>query len=55
MRVWLTGMTNEGNENDLRDLIEPIKNDFHGLIFESTIWENKCGWEAGETIDTELE
>tara|TARA_R100000231_G_scaffold7777_1_gene10681 strand:- start:6563 stop:7402 length:840 start_codon:yes stop_codon:yes gene_type:complete len=33
MRVWLTGMTNEGNENDLRDLIEPIKNDFHGLIW----------------------
>jgi hypothetical protein len=38
------------------DWIVALGNDgFHGLIFESTVWENKSGWEAGETIDTELE
>jgi hypothetical protein len=33
MRIWLTGMTSNGNEEDLRELIDPIKDDFHGLIW----------------------
>ena len=33
MRLWLIGVTNEGHEEDLRELIEPIKHDFHGLVW----------------------
>jgi|TARA_R100001082_G_scaffold54453_1_gene29748 hypothetical protein len=33
MSVWLIGITTEGHEEDLRQLIEPIKNDFDGLIW----------------------
>lgn len=33
MRLWLIGMTSEGHEEDLRELIDPIKDDFHGLIW----------------------
>jgi len=33
MRIWLTGITSKGNEEDLRELIDPIKDDFHGLIW----------------------
>tara|TARA_B100000524_G_scaffold293954_1_gene168658 strand:+ start:178 stop:462 length:285 start_codon:yes stop_codon:yes gene_type:complete len=31
------------------------ENEWGGLNFESWVWENVSGWEAGETIDTELE
>ena len=33
MRIWLIGITSEGHEEDLRQLIEPIKNDFDGLVW----------------------
>ena len=33
MRLWLIGVTNEGHEKDLRELIEPIKDDFDGLVW----------------------
>ena len=33
MRIWLTGMTSKGHEKDLKELIEPIKNDFNGLVW----------------------
>ena len=33
MRLWLIGVTNEGHEEDLRELIEPIKHDFDGLVW----------------------
>ena len=31
------------------------ENEWGELNFESWVWENISGWEAGETIDTELE
>jgi hypothetical protein len=33
MRLWLIGITTEGHEKDLRELIDPIKEDFDGLIW----------------------
>ena len=33
MKLWLIGITTEGHEQDLRELIEPIKDDFDGLIW----------------------
>ena len=33
MKLWLIGITTEGHEKDLRELIEPIKQDFDGLIW----------------------
>ena len=33
MKIWLIGITSEGHEEDLRDLIEPIKNHFDGLVW----------------------
>jgi len=33
MKVWLIGITNEGHLDDLRELIEPIKDHFDGLVW----------------------
>tara|TARA_B100000963_G_scaffold67137_2_gene55268 strand:+ start:53342 stop:54181 length:840 start_codon:yes stop_codon:yes gene_type:complete len=33
MKLWLTGVTTKGHEQDLKELIEPIKNDFDGLVW----------------------
>ena len=33
MKLWLIGITAQGHEQDLRELIEPIKDDFDGLIW----------------------
>tara|TARA_Y100001937_G_scaffold53658_1_gene74041 strand:+ start:46453 stop:47289 length:837 start_codon:yes stop_codon:yes gene_type:complete len=33
MKLWLIGITTEGHEKDLRELIDPIKGDFDGLIW----------------------
>ena len=33
MKLWLIGITTEGHEKDLRELIEPIKHDFDGLVW----------------------
>ena len=33
MKLWLIGITTQGHEQDLRELIEPIKDDFDGLIW----------------------
>ena len=33
MKLWLIGITNEGHENDLRELLEPIKEHFDGLVW----------------------
>jgi len=33
MKLWLIGITTHGHEQDLRELIEPIKEDFDGLIW----------------------
>ena len=33
MRVWLIGITTKGHKEDLQELIEPIKDHFHGLIW----------------------
>jgi len=33
MKLWLIGITSRGNEEDLRELIEPIKDHFDGLIW----------------------
>ena len=32
-KLWLTGLTSEGNSDQLKELIDPIKNDFDGLIW----------------------
>ena len=33
MRLWLIGITTEGHKEDLEELIEPIKDDFDGLVW----------------------
>ena len=33
MKLWLIGITTEGHEKDLRELIEPINHDFDGLVW----------------------
>ena len=33
MKLWLIGITTQGHGQDLRELIEPIKDDFDGLIW----------------------
>ena len=33
MKLWLIGVTTEGHEQDLKELIEPIKNNFDGLVW----------------------
>ena len=33
MKFWLTGITNEGNKENLQELIEPIRQYFDGLIW----------------------
>ena len=33
MKLWLTGMTNAGNGNHLKELIEPIKKYFDGMVW----------------------
>ena len=33
MKIWLTGLTSKGREQDLRELIEPIKDKFDGLVW----------------------
>jgi hypothetical protein len=33
MKLWLIGITTEGHKEDLQELIEPIKDDFDGLIW----------------------
>ena len=33
MKIWLIGVTDKGNIDKLKQLIEPIKADFDGLIW----------------------
>ena len=33
MKLWLIGITTEGHQEDLKQLIEPIKKDFDGLVW----------------------
>ena len=32
-KLWLIGITTEGHKQDLQELIDPIKDDFDGLIW----------------------
>jgi hypothetical protein len=58
MRIWLIGITTEGHKEDLKELIDPIKDHFNGLIwtFHYPIDEGYDYLESvkgeGETIKT---
>lgn len=53
MKLWLTGMTNAGNGDHLKELIEPIKEYFDGLIWVYHTDEENL--QVGQKLDAGLQ
>src|SRR6056300_963637 len=52
MKLWLTGMTSAGNGDHLKELIEPIKEYFDGLIW--VYHDDQKEFQADQHLDSGL-